>query len=73
MSPAASPIVAGDTQANISDSESRPSTPESLVSSPPKVEDKYDEMKTSELRDLCKTKGINSKGNKQELIARLCQ
>jgi hypothetical protein len=75
MSPvaAASPIVAGDTQANISDSESTPSTPESLASSPPKAEDKYDDMKIGELRDLCKTKGINSKGNKQELIARLCQ
>ena len=75
MSPvaAASPIVAVDTQANISDSESTPSTPESLASSPPKAEDKYNEMKIAELRDLCKTKGINSKGNKQELVARLCQ
>jgi len=74
MSPAAaSPIVAGDTQANISDSESGPNTPESLVVNSPTEADKYDKMKISELRDLCKTKGINSKGNKQELIARLCQ
>lgn len=74
MSPvaAASPIVAGDTQANISDSESGPNTPESLVVESPKA-DKFEEMKIAELRDLCKTKGINSKGNKQELIARLCQ
>jgi hypothetical protein len=64
------PLVIGDLQPEEGETEEEPELP-SNFDSPFNIDTDYDSMTVSELRDICRDRGLTIRGTKAEVVLRL--